>query len=135
MVDIGMVRLVGGGEFDSVSDEDIERWDEFVTPMVSKKFFGKMYDQAKILLICHKMALNGVGNNGLGEFGKVKNSYTASSVSDGGTSISFSSVGAGNTGSNAEYGMTAYGTQYLQLVRACNCSVHISGEENIHVLP
>ena len=112
-----MVRYIGGGEFDNTSPDEIRFWDEFVTPMLSKKRLGKLYDQAKALLICHKLALNGKAENGLGSLGQVKNSYTATSISDGGTSISFASVGAGNLATNAEYGMTAYGTQYLQLLR------------------
>lgn len=129
MTVIEMVRMLGGGEFDSIGVTEIAKWDEFVSPMVSKKVFGKLYDQAKALLICHKMSLNGVGESGLGELAKVKNSYTASNVSDGGTSLSFASVGAGNTATNAEYGMTVYGTQYLQLQKACVVPIHISGEE------
>ena len=130
-----MVRKLGCGEFDSVSDEGIQWWEEFVTPMVSKKQFGKLYNHAKALLICHKLALNGAGDNGMGALGKVKNGFTAASVSDGGTSISYANVGAGNTATNAEFGMTSYGMQYLQLVKMCVVPIHVSGEENINVLP
>lgn len=130
-----MVRKLGCGEFDSVSDEDIAWWEEFVAPLVSRKQFGKLYNHAKALLICHKLALNGAGDNGLGALGKVKNGFTASSVSDGGTSISYANVGAGNIATNAEFGMTSFGMQYLQLVKMCVVPIHVSGEENIDVLP
>lgn len=123
-----MVWKLGGGEFDLVSAEDIAFWDELVSPMVGKKKFGRLYNQAKALLICHKMTLNGVGENGLGGAVRVKNSYSATSVSDGGSSISFASVGAGRTEPNTEYGMTVYGTQYLQLVRTSIVPIRISGE-------
>ena len=135
MTVIEMVRMLSGGEFDAVSDNDIKDWDTFVSPMVSKRVLGNLYDQAKALLICHKMALCGLGDNGMGELGKVKNSYTASSVSDGGTSISFANVGAGNASMNAEFAMTVYGTQYLQLIRTCVVPIHVSGEDCINVLP
>lgn len=135
MTVIEMVRKLGAGEFDSISDEDIAFWSEFVDPMLNKKLFGKLYDRAKALLICHKMSLNGIGEGGIGGLGKVKNSYTASSVSDGGTSISFASVGAGNTSMNAEFAMTVYGTQYLQLLRTCIVPIRISGEDGFNVLP
>ena len=128
-----LVRFIGGGEFDNVTTEDIALWDKIVTPMVSKKRFGSLYDQAKALLICHKLALNGKSNNGLGSLGQVKNGYTASSVSDGGTSISFANVGVGNLATNAEYGMTVYGTQYLQMVKMCIVPIMCSGEGDIHV--
>lgn len=133
-----MVRFIGGGEFDHTSPEEIQFWDDFVSPLLNKKRLGKLYDQAKALLICHKLALNGKTENGLGALGSlghVKNSYTATSVSDGGTSISFANVGAGNLSANAEYGMTAYGTQYLQLLRMCIVPIMCSGEDDVHVAP
>jgi hypothetical protein len=135
MTVIDMVRMLSGSEFNDVSDEDINNWDKFVSPMVSKRVLGSLYNQAKALLICHKMTLSGIGDNGMGELGKVKNSYTASSVSDGGTSISFANGGAGNTSMNAEFAMTVYGTQYLQLIRSCVVPIHVSGEECCDVQP
>lgn len=129
MTVIEMVRKLGNGEFDALSDADIEWWDEFITPFVSRKQFGNLYERAKALLICHKMAMAGLGTTALGEFGQIKNSYTASSVSDGGSSISFAGGGAGNLDPNAEYGLTIYGTQYLHLLKTCVIPIHISGEE------
>ena len=112
-----MVRLLSGEEFDSVTDDEILKWEEFVTPFVSKKQFGKLYDRAKALLICHKLKMAGKGDSSLGELGKIGNSFVASSVSDGGSSISFANSGGGNTQMNAEYGLTIYGMQYLQLLK------------------
>ena len=127
-----MVQYIGGGEFNNTSPEEIKFWDDFVSPMLSKKRLGSLYNQAKALLICHKLALSGKAENGLGALGQVKNSYTATSVSDGGTSISFASVGAGNLAANAEYGMTVYGTQYLQLLRMAIVPIMCSGEGDFH---
>lgn len=132
MTTIEMVRKLSAGEFESVSEEEIAWWEEFVTPFVSKKQFGKLYDHAKALLICHKLAMAGLGESSLGELGKIKNGFAASSVSDGGSSISFANTGAGNLEPNAEYGMTVYGTQYLQLLRLCVIPIHVSGEESFH---
>lgn len=132
MTVVEMVQKLGAGEFDNISAGDIAWWEEFVTPMVSKKQFGDLYDHAKALLICHKLALAGLGDNSLGELGKVKNGFSASSVSDGGSSISFASTGAGNLAMNAEYGMTVYGTQYLQLLKMCIVPIRISGEDDLH---
>lgn len=126
MTVVEMVRLISEGEFNEVSDSDIQAWDEFVSPMVSKKQFGKLYNHAKALLICHKMKMTGLGNDSLGSLGKIGNSFVASSVSDGGSSISFANSGAGNTATNAEYGMTVYGMQYLQLVKMCVVPINIS---------
>lgn len=129
MTVIEMVRMIGNGEFDNVSDGDIGKWAEFVDPMVSKKQFGKLYDQAKALLICHKMKMAGLGENTLGDLGKIGNSFAASSVSDGGSSISYANAGVGNLATNAEFGMTIYGMQYLQLLRICIMPIRVSGED------
>ena len=126
MTVIEMIRLVSGDEFDSVSDADIEKWIEFVLPLVSKKQFGKLYERAIALLVCHKMKMSGLGTDSLGELGKIGNSFIASSVSDGGSSISFANSSGGNIVMNAEYGMTLYGMEYLQLLRTCIVPINIS---------
>ena len=127
---INMMRAIGE-EFSDLSDDKIRFWIDFVRPMVSKKQFGNLYYQALALLICHKLKMDGLGENTLGELGKIGNSYAASSVSDGGSSISFASTGAGNLQADAEYTMTIYGTQYLQLRRMCVVPIHVS-EENFY---
>ena len=126
MTVVEMVRLISGEEFASMSDEEIGMWDEFVSPLVSKKQFGKLYDRAKALLICHKLKMAGYGENPLGSLGSIGNSFIASSVSDGGSSISFANSGASNTADYAEYGMTIYGMQYLQLLRIAIVPINIS---------
>ena len=129
---IDMVKTLGSGEFSNMTNEDIRFWIDFVRPMVSKKQFGNLYYQAIALLICHKLKMAGYGENTLGDLGKIGNAYMASSVSDGGSSISFASTGAGNLQADAEYAMTIYGTQYLQLRRMCVIPIHVSGEENVY---
>ena len=126
MTVVEMVRMISGDDFADVSDDMIDEWDDFVSPMVSKKQFGKLYDHAKALLICHKMKLTGLGGNSLGALGQIGNSFIASSVSDGGSSISFANSGAGNKEVNAEFAMTVYGMQYLQLLRTCVVPINIS---------
>lgn len=130
MTVIEMVRLVSD-EFADITDEQINQWIEFCTPMVSKKQFGKLFERALALYICHKMKMAGLGTNTLGEFGKVANAYQASSVSDGGSSISFASTGAGNLQSDAEYAMTIYGSQFLELRRMAIVPIHIRGEGDL----
>lgn len=127
MTVIEMVRLISGDEFANVSDADILAWEEFVSPFVSKKQFGKLYDRAKALLICHKMTMAGIGDNtALGALGKIGNSFVASSVSDGGSSISYANGGAaGNIQMNAEFGFTVYGMQYLQLLKTVIVPINI----------
>lgn len=127
MTVVEMVRLISGEEFANVPDSVINEWDEFVSPLVSKKQFGKLYDRAKALLICHKLKMAGLGEDSLGALGKIGNSFVASSVSDGGSSISYANGGAsGNIQMNAEYGFTVYGMQYLQLLRTVIVPINIS---------
>ena len=102
-------------EFREYPEDKIAQWIELCRPLVSKKRFGKLYEHALALLVCHKMKMAGLGENALGELGKMGNAYLASSVSDGGSSISFASSGVGSLETDAEYGMTIYGTQFLQL--------------------
>lgn len=127
MTVVEMVRMISGDEFADVPDADILKWDEFISPFVSKKQFGKLYERAKALLICHKMTMAGLGNNALGDLGKIGNSFVASSVSDGGSSISYANGGAaGNIQMNAEFGFTVYGMQYLQLLKMVIVPINIS---------
>ena len=130
---VQMIQKVGNGEFDSIPTEDIEYWIEFVRPMVSRKQFKDLYYQAIALLVCHKLKMAGFGENTLGDLGKISNAFTASSVSDGGSSISFAGGGVGNLQSDAEYAMTVYGTQYLQLRKMVIIPIHISGEGGFRV--
>ena len=125
MTVVEMVRLIGS-EFVDMTDSEIEQWDEFISPFVSKKQFGKLYERAKALLICHKLKMAGYGENSLGALGSIGNSFVASSVSDGGSSISFANGGASNIATNAEYGMTVYGMQYLQLLKSVIVPINIS---------
>ena len=132
MTVIEMVKLLGNGEFDSLNGDQINKWAEFVDPMVSKKQFGKLYDQARALLICHNMKMAGLGENSLGDLGKIGNSWGASSVSDGGSSISFAGGSSNATQKDGEYGLTIYGVRYLQLRRLAIIPIRISGEEEIN---
>lgn len=131
---IQMVKVIGDGEFDTIADDEekIKFWLDFVQPMVSRKQFGNLYYQAIVLFLCHKMKMAGLGNNTLGDLGKIGNAYAASSVSDGGSSISFASAGPGNLQADAELTMTIYGTQFLQLRRMCIMTIRVSGEEHVH---
>ena len=131
MTAIEIIRLLGD-EFKNEPNEKLEQWIAFAKPLVSKKQFGKLYEHALALLVCHKMKMAGLGENTLGDLGKVANGFSATSVSDGGSSISFANSGANNLETNAEYGKTVYGVQYLQLLKVCVVPIHISGEESFH---
>ena len=110
------------GQIDYLEDEK---------PMVESSDFLVAISNWKstlALMICHKMKMAGHGENSLGELGKIGNTFAASSVSDGGSSISFASSGAGNLQTDAEYGLTIYGAQYLQLRKMVIMGIRVSGE-------
>ncbi len=127
-----IIKIVGE-EFKDVDDEVIDQWVEIFAPMVSKKQFGKLYEQALAFLICHKMKIAGLGETTIGgDLSAAANGFSVASVSDGGSSISFANIGAGNLATDAEFGMTSYGTQYLQLRKMCVVPIHVSGEESLY---
>ena len=104
-------------EFSEVPDDDVNIFLSISEPLVSKKRFGKVYPQALAYMAAHKMKLGGYGEKvGVGTIG---NSIGLASVSEGETSVSFTNNQAGNTNSDAEYSLTIYGMQYLQLRRSC----------------
>ena len=124
---IEIIRVVAE-EFSSISDETIEKWLEIVRPMVSKKQFGKLYEQALAYLVCHKLKMAGHGDNPLGELGAIGTGFAVGSVSEGGSSISFGANQASNLAADAELGLTGYGVQYLQIRRSVIIPIHCGGE-------
>ena len=128
MTVIEYIRLIAP-EFDDVYDDDIQKWIEFVKPMVSKKQFGKLYDHAIAYLICHKLKMAGRGINPLGDMGQIGVGFAVGSVSEGGSSINFGAGQSSNLAPDAELGLTSYGLQFLQLRRMCVVPIHCSGEE------
>lgn len=130
MTAIDIIRLVGT-EFASVSDENLEKWIEVVRPMVSKKQFGKLYEQGVAYLACHKLKMAGLGENPLGDIGAIGTGFAVGSVSEGGSSISFGANQASNLATDAELGLTVYGVQYLQLRRLVIVPIHCSGEAEV----
>ncbi len=127
---IDIIRIVGN-EFSNIEEEVIMSWIEIVRPMVSKKQFGKLYEQAIAYLVCHKLKMAGHGENPLGDIGTIGTGFAVGSVSEGGSSISFGANQASNLAADAELGLTAYGVQYLQLRRLVIVPIHCSGEREV----
>ena len=127
MTAIEMIRLVGA-EFKEVEDTTVEKWIEMVRPMVSKKQFGKLYEQALAQLVCHKLKMAGYGENPLGELGTVGIGLTVGSVSEGGSSVSYGANAASMLAKDAELGLTVYGAQFLSLRRMVIVPIHCGGE-------
>lgn len=125
---IEIIRVIGK-EFASVSDGELGVWIELCKPLVSKKQFGKLYDQALAYLVCHKMKVAGGGENPLGEeFNNIAAiGFSIGSVSEGGSSISFGASQGSNLANDAELTLTGYGLQFLTLRRLCIIPIHVSG--------
>lgn len=130
MTAIEIIRMIGT-EFAPVAEADLERWIEVVRPMVSKKQFGKLYEQAIAYLVCHKLKMAGHGENPLGELGAIGIGFAVGSVSEGGSSVSFGANQSSNLAADAELGLTVYGVQFLQLRRMVIVPIHCSGEQEV----
>lgn len=129
MTAIDIIRLTCP-EFASVETKTLKKWLDVVRPMVSKKQFGKLYEQALAYLVCHKMKLAGLGENPLAEqMGAIGSiGFGVNSVSEGGSSISFGASQSSNLTPDAELGLTVYGVQFLQLRRMVIVPIHSSAE-------
>lgn len=127
MTIIETIRLIGS-EFKTVPDVELEQWIKLVSPMVSKKQFGKLHEQALAYLVCHKMKMTGKGESPLGELGAIGIGFAVGSVSEGGSSISFGVNQSSNIATDAELGLTTYGVQYLSLRRMVIVPIRCSGE-------
>ena len=117
-------------EFQRVPDETVEQWITLAGPLVSKKRFGPLYVQAVALLAAHKMKLAGFGGDGME--GIPVNGGGVSSYTEGGTSVSFNTTQQTNLVSDAEYGLSNYGTQFLSLRRSCIMPILLAGLEGYY---
>ena len=110
---VRIFRLVAT-EFDALNDETVEAWLNLTAPLISKKLFGKLYDQAIALLTAHRLKMAGYGNNQYGSVGE--------------TSISFNVNQGTNLMADAELALTPYGLEYLTLRRLVVISIRSAGE-------
>lgn len=109
-------------EFSEIPEEEVRVYISLAEPLISKKKFGNLYEQALAYLAAHKMKMNGIGASLAGGIavGDVAG-YSSISISEGETSVSFSRSQSSGSGSSAdvEYGLTTYGKQFLQLRKNC----------------
>jgi len=111
-------------EFAEVTDEEINTFVLLAEPFVNEKKFGNKYQQALAYLAAHKMKLYGFGSTlGMGSMGDM---VGVSSVSEGESSVSFSNQ-SGSMSSDAEYRLTIYGMQFLELRRSCIMTITSAG--------
>lgn len=124
MTALQIFRLVAA-EFADMKDEVVSQWIELTAPLISKRVFGKLYDQALALLTAHRLKLGGYGDSSLGTVG---DALRVGSYTEGETSISFSTNQATNLLVDADLVLTPYGLQYLALRRLVVIPIRSAGE-------
>jgi len=121
-------------EYKEMEEEEFKIWVELAEPYVSEKKFGKFYHQALAYLAAHKLSLNAPVKK-QGEESRistsVKDTMNVASFSEGSTSISFNnpstSSSGGSSSADAEYLLTSYGLQFLDICKRCIVPIAISG--------
>ena len=119
-----MFRLLAA-EFAAVPDETLVSWLELTAPLVSKKRFGKLYDQALALLTAHRLKMAGYGDS---TYGTVGDTLRIGSYSEGETSVSFTVNQGTNLLVDAELALTQYGLEFLTLRRLVVIPIRSAGE-------
>lgn len=121
---VRIFRLVAT-EFESLSDDTVKAWMELTSPIISKRIFGRLYDQALALLTAHRLKMAGYGDS---SYGTVGDTLRIGSYSEGETSIGFTVNQGTNLLVDAELALTPYGLEYLSLRRLVVIPIRSSGE-------
>lgn len=124
MTVIEIFRLVAT-EFKDLDDEKVMAWSELTAPLISKKVFGQLYDQALALLTAHRLKMAGYGDS---TYGTVGDTLRIGSYSEGETSVSFTVNQGTNLLVDAELALTPYGLEYLSLRRLVVIPIRSAGE-------
>ncbi len=124
MTVIEIFRLVAT-EFKALDDDKVMAWSELTAPLISKKVFGKLYDQALALLTAHRLKMAGYGDS---TYGTVGDTLRIGSYSEGETSVSFTVNQGTNLLVDAELALTPYGLEYLSLRRLVVIPIRSAGE-------
>lgn len=133
MTDIELFQLIAK-EFSGVSKDEINVWLDITKPLVSKKRFGKLFQQAVVLLTAHRMKLSGNYDavddsvEGGTSTGTIADTLRVASYHEGDASISFTNnVAQSNTG-DADLALTIYGVQFKSLRSQAIVPIMSSGE-------
>ena len=124
MTALEIFRLVAT-EFSSMKDAKVSQWLELTAPLISKRVFGKLYDQALALLTAHRLKMAGYGDN---SYGTVGDTLRIGSYSEVETSIGFTVNQPKNLLVDAELTLTPYGLEYLSLRRLVVIPIRSAGE-------
>ena len=125
MTTLEIFRLVAK-EFETVSDDEVNGWIALTKPLISKRIFGQVYNQAVSLLTAHRMKVSGSYASS-DEVTNQTNAFGVSSYSEGDTSVSFN-VSNISTADDSWYALTSYGLQFLELRRLYIVPIRSAGE-------
>ena len=120
-------------EFSDVGSSVVLQWIELTAPLVSKKRFGRLYEQALALLTAHRMKMANVGmstDDPIGDVGTigVGNLMRVANFSEGEVSLGFNTNIGQYVATDAELALTPYGIQYLSLRRMRIIPITSAGE-------
>lgn len=124
---LGILRIVAP-EFNAVTDKDVQPFLDISEPMVSKRKFNKLYDQALALLAAHRMKLAGYGASVVGgsaSDGGATAGFLLASVGEGAANVSFNTANI-NAADDSWYALTPYGMEFLNLRRICVVPITIA---------
>lgn len=130
---LNIFRIVAA-EFSNVDDETVNLWLGLTAPLVSRKRFGKVYEQALALLTAHRMKMAAVGSDesaggAFDDIGGAGAAFKIGSYTSGGESVSFNSAAlTSKLSTDAEYSQTVYGVQYLTLRKQYGIAIINAGE-------
>ena len=114
-------------EFKDMDEGEVHAWIEIAEPCVSKKAFGKLYNQALAYLTAHLMKVAGYGDTSNGTVG---DSMRVASVSEGNTSVSFNTSLYSSDKADSELSLTIYGMNYKRIRSMCIIPVISAGVLN-----
>lgn len=131
---IGIIKVIAP-EYEEMEENSLRAWVDLSEPYVNEEKFGNFYYQALAYLAAHKMSLNTPVKKTEGEGSSistsVKDTMNVASFSEGSTSISFNnpstSSSGGSSSADAEYLLTSYGLQFLDICKRCIVPISVSG--------
>jgi hypothetical protein len=128
---LAIIRLAGK-EFADMEDTEIEKWLDLALPRVSRKTFGKLYEQALAFLTMHIMKLAGAGEVAAGGGSASGSSFGESlrlgSYSEGSVSESYAVNISTALQKDGDLALTEYGIQFLALRRMAIIPIRSAGE-------
>jgi len=117
---LDIFRVVAA-EFSAMDDATVNIWIDLTTPLVSRKRFGDLYEQALALLTAHRLKIaadiaNAAESGAADDAGGFGVGFRVANFGSGGESVGFNnSVLTSDLNPDAEYTQTVYGVQYLTL--------------------